>query len=81
MCNADVTLMTFEWIPNFEKPWANFNVEHQCVDWNTIFDWAMRRSITMTDLDRLLENPIYNSSLRKPPFSYLLRQRASTQKL
>ncbi|TEA19976.1 Cyclochlorotine biosynthesis protein O [Colletotrichum sidae] len=40
MCRADVTVLTSDWIDWHPKPWLNFNVEHECVNWDNIFRWS-----------------------------------------
>ncbi|KAK1984741.1 hypothetical protein LZ30DRAFT_812672 [Colletotrichum cereale] len=40
MCRADVTVLTSDWIDWHPKPWLNFNVEHECVNWERIFRWS-----------------------------------------
>ncbi|TLS29005.1 hypothetical protein PpBr36_02070 [Pyricularia pennisetigena] len=40
MCRADVTVLTSDWVDWHTKPWLNFNVHHECVDWDSIFRWS-----------------------------------------
>ncbi|KAL3293733.1 tat pathway signal sequence [Colletotrichum asianum] len=40
MCRADVTVLTSDWIDWHPKPWLNFNVEHECVNWDNVFQWS-----------------------------------------
>ncbi|KAJ5018093.1 Oxidase ustYa [Colletotrichum sp. SAR 10_99] len=40
MCRADVTVLTSDWIDWHPKPWLNFNVEHECVNWDKVFQWS-----------------------------------------
>ncbi|KAG2353077.1 hypothetical protein BDR07DRAFT_1434846 [Suillus spraguei] len=30
MCNADVTLLTWDWVQGHNIPYPNFNTRHQC---------------------------------------------------
>ena len=40
MCQADISLVTWEWQPNRELPFANFNVKHECRNWGKIMEWT-----------------------------------------
>ncbi|GAB7353816.1 hypothetical protein MBLNU459_g4192t1 [Dothideomycetes sp. NU459] len=44
MCNPDLSLVTFDWLPDYEKPWPNFDGKHECADWGKVHDWAQGRS-------------------------------------
>ncbi|KAK5989231.1 Transacylase cctO-like protein [Cladobotryum mycophilum] len=63
MCNADVALVTYDWLPNYRDPWANFDNVHKCVDWKALEDWALAHSFTDGDL---LQHPNYNPDLPPP---------------
>ncbi|KAG1718418.1 uncharacterized protein EDB91DRAFT_1297460, partial [Suillus paluster] len=30
MCNADVTMITWDWVEGHKSPYPNFNTRHQC---------------------------------------------------
>lgn len=64
MCNADVVLNTFDWIPNFPRPWPNFQVVHECVNWEAIEDWTLAHSFNGFDPD-LIQHPDFHPELRK----------------
>ena len=34
MCRADVTLTTYEWLPELPIPWAKLSYDHECVNWD-----------------------------------------------
>lgn len=40
MCKADVSLMTFDWREGYRKPWPNFEVAHDCRNFEVIDAWA-----------------------------------------
>ncbi|KAI1831337.1 hypothetical protein DTO013E5_6428 [Penicillium roqueforti] len=70
MCNADVVLNTFDWIPNFPRPWPNFQVVHECVNWEAIEDWTLAHSFNGFDPD-LIQHPDFHPELPSP-FNYTL---------
>jgi len=45
MCHGDLSLHTYDWIDDYRWPWANFTVQHQCRDWDSIMDWASNNHI------------------------------------
>ncbi|KAG1728437.1 hypothetical protein EDB19DRAFT_1913783 [Suillus lakei] len=40
MCNGDVTMITNDWVEGFANPQADFNVPHQCRNFEKILDWV-----------------------------------------
>ena len=39
MCNADVGLLTFDWVEGFDTPFPNFRTQHKCRDFEKIYQW------------------------------------------
>jgi len=70
MCNADVALLTFDWIPNFHRPWPNFRITHECVNWDSIEEWALAHSFDGFD-PQLIKHPNFQPELPSP-FDYLM---------
>ncbi|KAH8888154.1 hypothetical protein GQ53DRAFT_826711 [Thozetella sp. PMI_491] len=68
MCNADLTLMTYDWIPNFPRPWPNFKSVHQCANWQAIEDWAWAHNFDYFNKS-LLQHPNYEPDM-PGPFDY-----------
>ncbi|KAJ5714083.1 uncharacterized protein N7483_011264 [Penicillium malachiteum] len=64
MCNADLSINTFDWIPNYPKPWPNFEVVHKCANWESIEGWVLSHSFNGYDPD-LIRHPNYHPELRK----------------
>jgi len=54
MCHADLTVVTYDWIPNYRKPWPNFAVEHECVNWERLAEWAREHSFDGDDQKSLV---------------------------
>ncbi len=40
MCDADASLITYNWIQNHYSPHPNFNVQHQCRDYSRLLEVA-----------------------------------------
>ncbi|KAJ5171444.1 uncharacterized protein N7500_004227 [Penicillium coprophilum] len=68
MCNADLSINTFDWIPNYPKPWPNFEVVHKCANWESIEEWVLANSFDGFDPD-LIRHPDYHPELPSP-FNY-----------
>ncbi|KAJ5873693.1 uncharacterized protein N7529_002123 [Penicillium soppii] len=68
MCNADLSINTFDWIPNYPKPWPNFEVVHKCANWESIEEWVLANSFNGFDPD-LIRHPDYHPELPSP-FNY-----------
>ncbi|KAF2729980.1 hypothetical protein EJ04DRAFT_446079, partial [Polyplosphaeria fusca] len=58
MCDADATLITYNWLKGHYKPHPNFNVQHKCRDYNHILD-----AINQYGIDPLL---IPEGGIRRP---------------
>lgn len=49
MCHPDLSIMTFQWLPNIRGPWPDFENEHECVNWDKIDSWAGKRAFNFFD--------------------------------
>ncbi|KAG1856641.1 hypothetical protein DFJ58DRAFT_784249 [Suillus subalutaceus] len=45
MCNADVTMITWDWVQEHKIPYPNFNTRHQCRNYEKILDWAVKHAV------------------------------------
>ncbi|KAG2059392.1 hypothetical protein BDR06DRAFT_949446 [Suillus hirtellus] len=45
MCNADVTMITWDWVQGHKIPYPNFNTRHQCRDFEKVLDWAVEHAV------------------------------------
>jgi hypothetical protein len=54
MCKADNSLITYDWLPNFPHPWARWEIEKECVDWEKLDSWAAQRSFSVFDQKSLV---------------------------
>ena len=49
MCNADLAMMGFRWVDDSLEPKPNFRGQHECVNWESIEEWASERSFNPDD--------------------------------
>ena len=47
MCRGDTTLITFRWGHTVKLPQPDVTLEHTCVDWDSLMDWAGQHSINV----------------------------------
>lgn len=40
MCDADVGVITYNWVAVRDLPWPNFNVVHQCRNFDGVVEWG-----------------------------------------
>ena len=69
MCRGDTTLITFHWGQTVKLPQPDFTLEHTCVDWNRLMEWAERRAIDVFE-----EGMLVHPSLGKI-YSFILGAR------
>jgi hypothetical protein len=50
VCNANVPLITYNWLKNHYYPHPNFDVEHQCRDYDRLLEVAKKRKVDKTFL-------------------------------
>jgi hypothetical protein len=52
MCQSDVTMVTYDWVEGLDDPYPNFNIPHQCRDFEKILDWINGHHIYVPQLIR-----------------------------
>ncbi|PSS12325.1 hypothetical protein M430DRAFT_68579 [Amorphotheca resinae ATCC 22711] len=65
MCNPDLSILTYKWLPNIRGPWPDFETEHQCVNWDKIDAWSGQRAFNMFD-PKFLVHPTLGPTFGKP---------------
>jgi hypothetical protein len=45
MCNADVGVISHQWVKGIPDPFANFNTNHKCRDINAVREWIDKRTV------------------------------------
>lgn len=64
MCRADTAIMTFSYQPQQPIAWPDFNMQHECRNWDAVNAWAgsAGRVLDQSDPDRfheMVKNPDY----------------------
>ncbi|KAJ7938294.1 hypothetical protein B0H13DRAFT_1851737 [Mycena leptocephala] len=65
MCNADTSVLVWEWNPTFNETRVRLRVPHQCKNFSKIHEWT--RDKLMTSFDRYTHVP---DDLPTPPLIY-----------
>lgn len=60
MCHGDITVLPMEWRDNYPKPWPIFDVEHSCVNWDSIKQWSRDHHLDETGK---LTHPMFGKKL------------------
>lgn len=47
MCNADVGLITFDWVAGFDVPFPNFSTLHKCRNVDEVYEWYNEHAIDL----------------------------------
>lgn len=45
MCSSDIGVYTFQDLPEYDEPWADFNTNHVCRNFDMIRDWAIENTV------------------------------------
>ncbi|KAI0126716.1 hypothetical protein BJ170DRAFT_629692 [Xylariales sp. AK1849] len=60
LCQGDMSPYRYEWQPTNDMPKPFARMEHICVEWDKVMDWAEQRSFSIED--GLLQNPYTGNS-------------------
>lgn len=55
MCQGDMSLYSYKWLPTQDMPKPLTQMDHVCIDWDKMMDWAAERSFSL--YDGLLTSP------------------------
>lgn len=61
MCQGDMSLYTYRWLPEQDEPAIVAGMQHMCVDFDRVMDWAADRSFSLNE--RLLKSPYQGEQL------------------
>ncbi|RYP66111.1 hypothetical protein DL769_006108 [Monosporascus sp. CRB-8-3] len=57
----DVSILTYSWRPDYMNPWPDFQVEHECRDFDMLKAWAQGRRVrTPEPGHKLWTNPVFD---------------------
>lgn len=63
MCQGDLSLYHYKWIPGRAKPMPLASQQHVCIDWDNMIEWSAERTFSLND--RLLKAPDAGMWLRR----------------
>ena len=66
ICDADVGVITHNWVARRDTPWPNFNTWHKCRNFNSIVEWSEKRNVYSDG--RKLTRPAGIAGLDPPPW-------------
>lgn len=46
-CHADISMQTYRWKQGRLLPWPQFDIEHECRNWESIMEWSKERSVDL----------------------------------
>ncbi|KAL9584052.1 MAG: hypothetical protein Q9212_002351 [Teloschistes hypoglaucus] len=64
-CDADVGVITHNWVAQRETPWPNFNTLHQCRNWDAVVEWSEKHQAP--GVPHMMKRPINIPGLDPPP--------------
>ena len=67
MCNADVGVISHEWVKGIPDPFANFNTWHKCRDISSVEEWIHANEIPDAPNGAELPIPIGSKIYSRPP--------------
>ena len=53
MCDADTSIIPYNWVKGHSRPHPNFNVQHQCRDSEAVLKFARDHQIDKDNSDRI----------------------------
>lgn len=69
MCDADSTLITYNWLSNHTSPHPNFNVEHECRNYESLIEMARMDGVDSSMIPRRKDVPVEDLfEFSEPPF-------------
>ncbi|KAH8805226.1 hypothetical protein F5884DRAFT_859835 [Xylogone sp. PMI_703] len=57
MCNADLHIITYNWVDQVDYAWPNFNLNKQCRDFNAVMGWIHAHEARTKVPDGILRRP------------------------
>ena len=63
MCDADVGVITHSWVSRRETPWPDFNVRHNCRNFEGVVEWSEKHNAPKRETRR----PSNIAGLDPPP--------------
>jgi Mycotoxin biosynthesis protein UstYa len=58
LCHADVSVITFNYVEGIRGPMADFSINHQCRDFDSLLQWKLDHQVNVTDEEWQLINRV-----------------------
>ncbi|KAI3331742.1 hypothetical protein HD806DRAFT_546089 [Xylariaceae sp. AK1471] len=71
MCNADMHLITYNWVAHVDYAWPNFSLNRQCRSWDNMQDWIAARTAHTTAEHGLIRRPPGAAVMDVNPVEYV----------
>ncbi|KAI1346771.1 hypothetical protein F5Y01DRAFT_319443 [Xylaria sp. FL0043] len=71
MCNADMHIITYNWVGHVDYPWPNFSINRQCRSWDNMLDWIMERTEHTHEKNGLIHRPPGAAIMDVNPVEYV----------
>ncbi|KAL8756448.1 MAG: hypothetical protein Q9199_002930 [Rusavskia elegans] len=65
ICDADVGVITYNWVAVRDAPWPNFNTVHKCRNFDGIVEWSKKNNAP--SFGETLKRPDEVVGLENPP--------------
>lgn len=57
--------MTFSWLDDSALPFPTFGIEHECANWDAVYEWSKERAINISDFSVLVHPTLGKRSFRE----------------
>ncbi|KAI4271112.1 MAG: hypothetical protein L6R38_006932 [Xanthoria sp. 2 TBL-2021] len=64
-CDADVGVITYNWVAVRDLPWPNFNVLHKCRNFDGVVEWSKKHNAPYDGVP--VKKPSWVKGLENPP--------------
>lgn len=65
MCHGDISVVTYDWLPDDPVPMPRWEMEHECVNWDKLDSWMYERRISMSAENMIVHPDLGPSYPRK----------------
>jgi hypothetical protein len=69
MCAPNDAVFMYDWSPKTLGPVPRFKIEHECMNWDRLTDWAMSRQVDIYDTKAVV-HPIYGEATQPDFYNF-----------
>ncbi|KAI1109850.1 hypothetical protein F5Y14DRAFT_388908 [Nemania sp. NC0429] len=70
-CNADLHIITYNWVGHVDYPWPNFSINRQCRSWDNMLDFISERTVHTKEKNGLIHRPPGAAIMDVNPVEYV----------